>query len=68
MTLKMPRLMDVLEAEYDDEPVHIANPYEELPVALCGEPLVGDLVTGVDEECVCRVCLRIVRHIGGVID
>lgn len=61
------RLMDVLEEESDDGPTHIANPYDDLPVALCGEPLVGDLVSGIDEDDVCRVCMRIVRAIGGEI-
>jgi hypothetical protein len=51
--------------EEDDEPVHIANPLTETPVALCGEPLTGDiLVDAPDEDDICPLCMRVVRHMG----
>lgn len=53
--------------EDDDGPVHIANPYADLPTTLCGEPLVGDCVEGVPEEDICRVCMRVCRAIGGIL-
>lgn len=67
-TIEAPRDYAWPDLEEADEPVHIANPVAVSLTSLCGESLEGDiLVDTPDEDDICPVCLRVVRHMGWTI-